>query len=151
MKEVLTYIQMAVASVGGFIGAFLGGLDGFIYALAIMVLLDYLLGVVIAVVQKKLSSSVGFRGIAKKVLIFAFVGIGATIDTYIIGSGSAIRTAVIFFYLANEGISILENAAALGLPVPPKLRDVLAQLNDGDKTLSPTRKEDPKHDGTEGD
>jgi toxin secretion/phage lysis holin len=84
----------------------------------------------VAVLEKKLSSEVGFRGIFKKVLIFAFVGIGNIIDVYILKNGSAIRTAVIFFYISNEGISIIENAAKIGLPIPQKLKDILEQLNE---------------------
>lgn len=80
--------------------------------------------------HKKLSSEVGFKGIFKKVLIFALVGIGHILDTRVIGSGSVMRTAVIFFYLSNEGVSLLENAAYLGLPIPQKLKSVLEQLHD---------------------
>lgn len=108
----------------------LGGFDGFLYALIAFVLVDYLTGVMVAVVNKKLSSEVGFKGIFKKVVIFALVAIGHIIDTYVIQNGSVIRTAVIFFYLSNEGISILENVSVLGLPVPQKLKDVLEQLKD---------------------
>jgi toxin secretion/phage lysis holin len=89
-------------------------------------------GVLCAVVYKKLSSEIGAKGIIKKVLIFAMVGIAHMVDTQIIGQGGTFRTAVIFFYLSNEGISFLENAARLGLPIPPKIREVLAQLTDKD-------------------
>ena len=121
-------IQTVIAAVGGFLGWFLGGLDGFLYALVAFVVIDYLTGVMVAIHNKELSSEVGFRGIAKKVLIFALVGIGNIIDVNILQDGSAIRTAVIFFYLSNEGISILENATVLGLPIPQKLKDILEQL-----------------------
>lgn len=121
-------IQTVIAAVGGFLGWFLGGLDGFLYALVAFVAIDYLSGVMVAIHNKELSSEVGFRGIAKKVLIFALVGIGNIIDVNILQDGSAIRTAVIFFYLSNEGISILENATVLGLPIPQKLKDILEQL-----------------------
>ena len=106
MKEFWTTIQVVIAGIGGWLGWFLGGCDGL------------------------LSSEVGFKGIFKKVLIFALVGIGHILDTRVIGSGSVMRTAVIFFYLSNEGVSLLENAAYLGLPIPQKLKSVLEQLHD---------------------
>jgi len=104
-------------------------LDGFLYALLAFVVIDYITGLMCAVLDKKLSSEVGFRGIFKKVLIFSLVAIGHIIDKSVIGDGSVIRTAVIFFYLSNEGVSILENAAHIGLPVPQKLKDILEQLH----------------------
>lgn len=134
MKDVWHVIQVIFAGLGGFMGWFLGGADGFLYTLIAFVVVDYLSGVMRAVATKKLSSDVGFKGVFKKVLIFVMVGIGHLLDTQIIGAGSVLRTAVIFFYLSNEGISLLENAGSLGLPIPQKLRDVLAQLHDkGDK------------------
>ena len=129
MKTVFTNIQIGISDIGGFLGWFLGGLDGFIYALVAFVVIDYITGVMVAVLEKKLSSEVGFRGIFKKVLIFAMVGIGNIIDVHLIKNGSAIRTAAIFFYISNEGISIIENSAKVGLPVPQKLKDILDQLN----------------------
>lgn len=131
MKEIWTYTQMVIAGIGGWFGWFLGGYDGFLYALIAFVVLDYLLGVMCGIVEKHLSSDVGARGIFKKVVIFSLVGVAHIIDQNIIGDGGVIRTAVIFFYLSNEGISIIENATRLGLPVPEKLRDVLEQLKDG--------------------
>ena len=128
MKEIWNWIQIVFAAIGGGIGWFLGGADGFLYALIAFVVIDYITGVMCAIVDKKLSSEVGFKGICKKVLIFILVGVANIVDKQIIGNGSAIRTAVIFFYLSNEGISILENTALIGLPVPQKLRDVLEQL-----------------------
>lgn len=83
-----------------------------------------------SIVQKKVSSEVGFKGICKKVAIFCLVGIGHVLDTQIIQNGSVLRTAVIFFYLSNEGISIIENVALIGLPVPKKLKEVLEQLHE---------------------
>ena len=123
-------IQMAVTAIGGWLGYFLGGMDGLMIALIIFMVLDYITGLMCAVIDKKLSSAVGFKGIFKKVLIFALVGIGHILDTRVIGSGSVMRTAVIFFYLSNEGVSLLENAAYLGLPIPQKLKSVLEQLHD---------------------
>ena len=130
MKEFWTTIQVVFAGIGGWLGWFLGGCDGLLYALLAFVVIDYITGIMCAVVDKKLSSEVGFKGIFKKVLIFALVGIGHIPDTRVIGSGSVMRTAVIFFYLSNEGVSLLENAACLGLPIPQKLKSVLEQLHD---------------------
>ena len=130
MKEFWTTIQVVFAGIGGWLGWFLGGCDGLLYALLAFVVIDYVTGIMCAVVDKKLSSEVGFKGIFKKVLIFALVGIGQSLDTRVIGSGSVMRTAVIFFYLSNEGVSLLENAAYLGLPIPQKLKSVLEQLHD---------------------
>lgn len=125
MKEIWNWIQVTFAAVGGWLGYFLGGWDGFLYALLTFVVIDYITGLMCAVLDKKLSSEVGFRGIFKKVLIFSLVAIGHIIDKNVIGDGSVIRTAVIFFYLSNEGISILENAVHIGLPVPQRLKDIL--------------------------
>lgn len=126
------------AGLGAWLGWFLGGYDGFIYALVALVTIDYITGVMRAFVEKQLSSEIGARGIVKKVLIFTLVGIGHTIDSQVLGSGNAIRTAVIFFYLSNEGISILENSVAMGLPIPDKLRMVLEQLrSEGSRTDEP--------------
>lgn len=111
-------------------GWFLGGFDGFLYALVVFVVIDYITGLMAAFFQKKLSSETGFKGICKKVTIFCLVGIGHILDAQVIGSGSVLRTAVIFFYLSNEGISIIENVAIIGLPVPKKLIEVLEQLHD---------------------
>lgn len=133
MKDIMNAIQIVIAGVGGYLGYFLGGLDGFLYALIAFVVIDYLTGIMVAVLEKKLSSEVGFRGIFKKVLIFSLVAIAHIIDSQIIQTGSAIRTAVIFFYLSNEGISIVENATKIGLPIPEKLKVVLAQLNKEEK------------------
>ncbi len=133
MKTIWIGIQLGFSAVGGWLGWFLGGVDGFLYALLAFVVVDYITGVMCAIVNKKLSSEIGFKGIFKKVLIFALVGIGHLIDSYLIGTGEAIRTAIIFFYLSNEGVSLLENATRLGLAVPPKLKDILAQLHGKDK------------------
>lgn len=133
MKLVTGWGQYGFATIGGFLGYFLGGFDGFLYALVTFVVIDYITGLMVAVIEKKLSSEIGFRGIFKKVLIFCLVGIGHIIDLHLIKSGSVVRTAVIFFYISNEGISILENTALIGLPVPKKLKDILEQLKDKDK------------------
>ena len=130
MKEFWNTIQMVFAAVGGWLGYFLGGCDGLLIALVVFAAVDYITGVMCAINDQKLSSEVGFRGICRKVLIFILVGIANILDVEVIGTGSVLRTAIIFFYLSNEGVSLLENAAHLGLPVPTKLKDVLAQLHD---------------------
>lgn len=133
MKEFWNTLQLAFTVVGGWLGYFLGGCDGLILALLLFVVADYITGVMCAAIDKKLSSSVGFKGIFRKVLIFMLVGIANIIDFQVIKQGSVIRTAVIFFYLSNEGLSLIENAAHLGLPVPEKLKNVLEQLHDKDR------------------
>ena len=130
MKEFWNMVQMVFAAVGGWLGYFLGGNDGLLIALVLFVAVDYLTGVMCAVSDKILSSNVGFKGICRKVLIFLLVGIANILDVHVIGTGSVLRTAVIFFYISNEGVSLLENAAHLGLPVPGKIKDVLEQLHD---------------------
>lgn len=130
MKEFWNTIQLAFAAVGGWLGYFLGGCDGLLYALIAFVAIDYITGVMCAISDKTLSSEVGFKGICRKVLIFLLVGIGNIIDVQVLGSPGVLRTAVIFFYLSNEGISLIENAAHLGLPIPDKLKAVLEQLHD---------------------
>ena len=130
MREFWNSIQLIFAAVGGWLGWFLGGCDGLLYALIAFCIIDYLSGVACAIADHNLSSQIGFKGIFKKVLIFLLVGIGHILDTHVIGSGSVLRTAVIFFYLSNEGVSLIENAAHLGLPIPEKLKSVLEQLHD---------------------
>ena len=130
MKEFWTTIQVIFTGIGGWLGWFLGGCDGLLYALVLFVVVDYITGVMCAAADHKLSSEVGFKGICRKVLIFLLVGIGHVLDAQIIGTGSVLRTAVIFFYLSNEGVSLLENAGHLGLPIPEKLKVVLEQLHD---------------------
>ncbi len=130
MKEFWNIVQVFFAAIGGWLGWFLGGCDGLLYALIAFVVADYITGVMCAVIDKKLSSEVGFKGIFKKVLIFLLVGIGHVLDSQVIGTGSVMRTAVIFFYISNEGVSLLENCTHLGLPFPAKLKDVLEQLHD---------------------
>lgn len=130
MKEIISGIKGVFSLIGGFLGYTLGGFDGFLHALLLFVVVDYLLGIMRAVLEKKLSSKVGFKGIFKKLVIFLLVAIAHIIDINIIKTNSMLRTAIIFFYISNEGISILENVAALGLPVPKKLRDVLKQIKE---------------------
>ncbi|WP_281712737.1 phage holin family protein [Anaerotignum lactatifermentans] len=129
MRSIWTGIQIAFSAIGGFIGWLLGGFDGFLYALIAFAVIDYITGVMCAISDKRLSSEVGFKGICRKVLIFVLVGIGNLVDVYVLGEAGVLRTAVIFFYLSNEGVSLLENSAHLGLPIPQKLKSVLEQLH----------------------
>ena len=136
MKNVIDTLQLIFTAIGGFIGWYLGGVDGLVYALVAFVVIDYITGLMLALLERKVSSKIGFKGIFKKILIFIFVGIGNIVDLHIIKNGSAIRTAVIFFYLSNEGLRIIENATKLGLPVPEQLKAVFTEL----------KKEDEKND-----
>ena len=122
-------LQMAIAAVGGWLGYFLGGMDGLLTALLIFMAVDYVTGLMCAVADKKLSPSVGFKGICKKVLIIMLVGVAHIVDLHVVGTGNALRGAVVCFYLSNEGVSLLENAAHLGLPIPEKMKSILAQLH----------------------
>lgn len=128
----MSKIQIIVDSIAGAVGAVLGFMygevTGLFWALIAFMALDYITGVVVAIIEKRLSSEVGFRGLAKKFLILVFVAVGHIADTYILGGTPAAMSAVMLFYMANEGISIIENAAALGLPVPKKLKDIMVQL-----------------------
>lgn len=129
MKEFWNATQFVFTAVGGWLGWFLGGCDGLLYALIAFVVADYITGVMCAIIDHKLSSEVGFKGIFRKVLIFMLVGAAKILDVHVIGTGSVMRTAIIFFYISNEGVSLLENAGHLGLPIPEKLKAVLAQLH----------------------
>ena len=130
MKEFWNTIQLVFTAVGGWLGYFLGGCDGLIYTLLAFVVLDYVTGIMCAIVDKRLSSQIGFKGLFKKVLIFALSGVGHLLDVQVLGAVGVLRTAIIFFYLSNEGVSLIENAAHLGLPIPAKLKAVLEQLHD---------------------
>ena len=126
-------VQIAITALGGWLGYFLVGMDGLMIALIVMMTLDYISGVMCAIIDKKLSSAVGFKGICKKVFILMLVGVAHIIDLHVVGTGSALRGAVICFYMSNEGLSLLENAAHIGLPIPDKLRDILTQLHDKER------------------
>lgn len=139
MTDVMLAIKSALAAIGGVIGYFLGGVDGLMMTLIAFIAVDYISGVLVAIVKHKLNSEIGFKGICKKVLIIALVGVANLIDIHVIRSGAVARTAVIFFYAANEGISIIENTTKLGLPVPDKLKIILEQMkkegNDADNAI----------------
>jgi toxin secretion/phage lysis holin len=130
MKDILSWLQIVAAAVGGFASWFFGENDGLITVLIVFIIADYVSGVLRAIVEKKVSSSIGGRGISKKVVIFILVGIAHMVDVEVLGAGDVIRNTVIFFYLSNEGISILENAIALGLPIPKKLKSSLLQIKE---------------------
>ena len=132
MNTLLNY-KLIISSIGGVLGVFLGGMDGLIYALLAFSVIDYVTGIMCAIDKKELSSSVGFKGIARKIIIFSLVGVANILDVYILGHVGVLRAAVIFFYLSNEGISILDNTSKLGLPVPEKLQNILQQLNKEEK------------------
>ena len=100
-----------------------------LYEVITFIIIDYISGCLVAISKKELSSEIGFKGISKKIIIMALVGVANIVDLQILGQGSALRTATIFFYIANEGISILENAGQLGLPLPKKLVGILKQIN----------------------
>ena len=143
MENMIDKMEWVFAIIGGFLGWFLGGFDGFLYALIAFVVLDYCTGI--------LAAGVGFNGIAKKVCIFVLVGLANVIDMHIIGNGSALRTAVIFFYLANEGISVLENSAVIGLPVPEKLKEMLLQLTEEEHSQGGGDEDPPTGGSTDDD
>lgn len=128
----MSKIQIIIDSIAGAVGAVLGFMygevTGLFWALIAFMALDYITGVIVAVIEKRLSSEVGFRGLAKKFLILVFVAVGHIADTYILGGTPAAMSAVMLFYIANEGISIIENAASLGLPVPKKLTSIMEQI-----------------------
>jgi toxin secretion/phage lysis holin len=134
MRDLVNVMQYIFTAIGGAVGWFFGGLDGFLYVLITFMVIDYITGVMVGIAEKKLSSEVGFKGICRKVLIFCLVGMAHILDVHVIQTGNVLRTAVIFFYLSNEGISIIENAARMGLPVPQKMKDVLEQLKDDAET-----------------
>ncbi len=147
-------VQTAVAAIGGYLGYFVGGVDGLMTALIIFMVIDYITGIMCAIVDKKLSSAVGFKGICKKVLIMMLVGVAHIVDLHVVGTGEALRSAVICFYLSNEGVSVIENAGHLGLPIPEKLKGILAQLHnrsDTDSTTDPGNTTDKDNTTDPGD
>ncbi len=130
--DILNYVKVVFGFIGAFLGLLFGQLDGFLFALIMFVILDYITGLMCAFINKNLSSEIGAKGIFKKIVIFVVVMLGHIIDSKVIGDVSVLRTTVIFFYLANEGISLLENVTIIGLPVPEKLKQVLMQIKEKD-------------------
>lgn len=130
MDKNLQCISGIVCAVCAFL---FGRLDGLFYALIAFMVLDYITGIIVACIRKNLSSETGFKGIAKKVFILVLVAVANILDTQIVGDSSVCRSAVIGFYIANEGISITENAVKMGVPVPRKIVDVLEQLKKKDE------------------
>lgn len=145
MEDIERVFKVAMTALGAVIGAFLGNVDGLIITLLVIAVCDYMTGVAVAIAEKKLSSDIGFKGIARKILMFAIVGIANLIDVYVLKQGSVIRTAAIFFYISNEGISLLENGSKLGLPIPEKLKAVLMQLKDKDNPRDEEEKDDQRN------
>lgn len=131
MRELLTVNKVLFSTIGGLIGALFGDVDGILYTLLLFIVADYVTGMMAAVVEKQLSSRIGFKGIFKKIVLLFLISIAHAVDRHVLKHGGAIRTMVIFFYLSNEGLSILENAVRIGLPIPEKLRDILKRLKDG--------------------
>jgi toxin secretion/phage lysis holin len=130
MKTILNRLPEVFAVIGSVLGFLLGGFDGYLYTLLGFILIDYLTGVMAAIAKRQISSEIGFVGILKKILILIIVAMGHLLDQNLLGGGAAMRTAVIFFYTANEGISITENLSRLGFPIPARLKSVLAQLSE---------------------
>ena len=128
MNKVWNVLSGIFAAIGLWLGLFIGPVNGLLIALIVFVITDYVTGFASAIVRKELSSSVGFKGLARKILIFLIVGIANVLDVYVLGANAVLRTAVILFYMCNEGLSMIENAGEIGLPIPKKLKDVLAQL-----------------------
>ena len=136
-------MQTTWGALGGVLGWFIGDLDGFILVLLTFMVCDYITGVLRAYLEKKLSSRIGAKGIIRKISIFIMVGIAHLLDMYLLYDGGALRLAVIFFYLSNEGVSVLENASALGLPVPDKVKRALAILHN--KTQNQQEESENEH------
>ena len=130
MSKIFNALSLVMAAIGLWLGLFLGPFNGLLIALVCFIVADYITGVASAVINKKMSSAVGFRGILRKVLILAIVGVANLLDVYVLKAGELLRSMVIFFYIANEGLSILENVTECGLPIPKKIREILAQLRD---------------------
>lgn len=131
MRELLMMNKVLFSNIGCLIGSLFGDVDGILYTLLLFIVADYVTGLMAAVTENQLSSQVGFKGILKKVVLLVLVAVAHSIDMHVLKLGGAIRNTVIFFYLSNEGLSILENAVRIGLPIPEKLRDLLKSLKDG--------------------
>lgn len=130
MNDVLKSVVSGVIGIAGFL---IGEFDGLYKALLALIIADYITGVIVAIAKKQLSSEVGAKGIAKKILMLIVVAVANVLDVQIIGGGAGLRNITIIFYAANEVISLLENTGKLGLPYPPKFLDVLEQVKNKDK------------------
>lgn len=130
MNNAVKSILAAICALFGFV---FGDLNGLMIALVALIVLDYISGVLAAVVEKKLSSEVGAKGIAKKIFMLLIVAVANIVDINVIGEGHVLKSVTVVFYIANECISLIENAGRLGVPVPKKLLDVLEQLKNKDK------------------
>ncbi|HAN09355.1 MAG TPA: holin [Clostridiales bacterium] len=126
-NEILNTIKILAGTTGMFVSELMGGWDMFLKALLLMIIIDYATGVLKAIYLKELSSEIGYKGIIKKVVMLLVVVIACQIDA-LVGTDNALRTGTIFFWIANEGISILENAAKMGVPVPKQVKDALLKL-----------------------
>lgn len=127
----MTEIKLILAGIGGFLGYTLGGFDIMLTTLIAFMIIDYITGVMNAIVKKELSSAIGFKGIFRKITILCLVGVATYLDTML--GVDMLRYLTICFYIANEGISLLENSSNLGLPIPQKIKDVLEQLKNKEK------------------
>ena len=132
MEKTMILIKAAIAAAGGVIAYWLGGIDQMLTALLALIVLDYLSGLLKAIHNKALSSEIGWKGIVKKILYLAIVAVAYIIESLITES-LPLREITIMFFIANEGISILENAAGAGIPIPDQLTKFLGQLKSGDK------------------
>lgn len=130
MKTIFDLLPKVFGVLGSVLGFLLGGLDGYLYTLLGLIVIDYLTGLALALARRQVSSEVGFVGMMKKMLVLMMVALGHLLDQNLLGGGATLRTAVIFFYAANEAISITENLGCLGFPIPAKLKQVLAQLSE---------------------
>ena len=129
MDNVFKNILAGVCTVLSFL---FGDIEGMMVALIALIVLDYISGVIAAAVEKRLSSEVGAKGIAKKIFMLLIVALANIVDINVIGDGHVLKTVTVVFYICNECISLIENAGRIGVPVPKKLLDVLEQLRDKD-------------------
>ncbi len=132
MENIIVKLKLLAGLGGGILMWIFGAPDGFLYALIALVALDYISGVSAAFNEGALSSSQGVKGLVKKVGIFLVVAVGTILDRQIFNDAGLLRGAVISFFIANEALSITENAGRLGIPIPKRLLSALAQLKDAD-------------------
>ena len=133
MESLLNYFKIIVAAIGTGVTWLLGTWDTALIVLVSFMALDYLTGVLRAWINKEVSSDIGLKGIARKTVIFIVLIVAVLLDRLLNTGTWVFRTLICYFYIANEGISLLENCAGLGLPIPEKLKDALVQLKDGEK------------------